>query len=255
MLGQAIAALEPISHRWLQHVWGYSDIHTRQKWMVVWPHLARLPENGLRLLDAGCGPGDWALELAARRPGWSVVGLDREEKSLQAAEAARRHLRLSNVSFVPSDFLDFQTAEPFDVVLSVCSAHYLVENGQGGELFQCIRTWLKSDGRLFLLGPRQVQEAPFVSWLPRPQWHSAFSFEDLSHLCQANELAIEILCGRIGPLGTLAKQLAWIGESRFRLLARGLYPLQWVLTSLDARARLRNRQSTMMWLLVARATD
>lgn len=48
------------------------------------------PEPGQRLLDAGCGGGDVARELAARvQPGGSVLALDSSATTIEAA--ARRH--------------------------------------------------------------------------------------------------------------------------------------------------------------------
>src|SRR5690348_7193228 len=117
MVGQATAAMEPAPRRWLQRVWGLPYIHARQDWSVAWPALAAMPREGIRLLDAGCGRGRWALELAARRPGWQVIGLDRDAAALRLAESARRKLRLDNLSFVQGDFVDFRSLPVFDVVL------------------------------------------------------------------------------------------------------------------------------------------
>ncbi len=255
MLGRATASLEGVPRRWLQYLWGYAEIHARQQWVAVWPHLARLPKTGVSLVDAGCGAGRWTLELAARRPGWRVVGVDLEQSHVQRAETARQKLGLSNVSFIHSDFLDYRPEERFDVVLSVASAHYLVEAGKGTELFRCFRSWLKPQGSLLLLGPRRVCEAPFVPWLAHPPWHPVFSRDEFFYLCSANELVVEGLDGRIGRLGTLAKQLSWTCTGSRRPLAIALYPFQWALSLIDAHVRLPSERSTLMWLLMAQRRE
>lgn len=252
MLGQATAVLEHGPRRWIQRLWGSPDIHTRQKWMEVWPHLARLPQEGVRLLDAGCSTGRWTLELAARRPGWSLVGVDREEASVSVAERDRQRLGLCNAAFITSDFLQFEPARPFDVVLSVMSAHYLAEQGAGGELFRRFRCWLRPGGRLILLAPRGIAEAPFISWLPHPAWRDVFIAEELRALCAESGLAVEELAGRIGRLGTLAKQLDWAVHKRHRVLFLPLYPLLCMLSSADRLLCRPGQRPTLTWRLVAR---
>ena len=253
MIGQATAALQPIPRRWLQRAWGMPYIPKRQDWAAMWPYLQQLPQEGVRLLDAGCGPGTWTLELAARRPGWSLLGLDMETP--RAAQADRERLGLSNVEFAQAGFLDFQPPARFDVVLSIYSAHYLFEADRGVELFQRFRSWLKPGGRLFLLGPRREEEIPFVSWLPRPNLEYVFSLADLSRACEASQLAIEVVHGCVGRLGTMAKQLDCMADGPFRrlLLLSGLYPLQWLLSALDAQVHIRDQRPAFGWLLVARA--
>jgi methylase of polypeptide subunit release factors len=99
MIGRSTAPLYPHRRRRVQEVWGIPDIHTRQKWMAVWPHLRRLPKTGLRFLDAGCGTGVWAMEIAARRPNWTVEGIDHDPAAIDQAETARARLGLANVKF------------------------------------------------------------------------------------------------------------------------------------------------------------
>ena len=253
MIGQATSLLAPRSRRWLQRVWGCPEIHTRQKWLAVWPSLARLPEKGIRLLDAGCGSGLWALELAARRPGWTIVGVDFSESAIRSAEEARQRLGLTNVAFLNADFIEFEPKQPFDAMLSVLSAHYLAEANQGEELFHRFRSWLKPDGRLFLLGPRRKGEAPLIPWLAQPPWHEVFSAQQLADLCSVSAFSVDSLRGYVGRLGTLAKQISWAAERRSALLAAGLYPLQWLMGSIGARTGSDSKQPTMLWLLIARA--
>lgn len=168
MIGRATARLEPLSRRWLVRLWGQPSIHTRQRWIAVWPCLAQLPAGPLDVLDAGCGVGAWSLELALRRRAWSITGVDRSEPSLEAAETARRQLAVENVVFVRSDFLDFRPPKQFDVVLSVASAHHLLQEGRGEELFQRFGSWLRPGGLLLLFAPRCRREVPWLRLLPPP---------------------------------------------------------------------------------------
>lgn len=253
MVGQATAAAEPAPRRWLQRVWGLPYIHARQDWSVVWPTLAAMPREGVRLLDAGCGRGRWALELAARRPGWQIVGLDRDAGALRIAESARRKLGLQNLSFVQADFADFRAPPAFDVVLSVCSAHYLAAAGGGNALFQCFAAALKPHGRLVLYAPRAAGEAPWLPFLPRPVWHDVFTAAQLRALCTANGFRVNRLEGELGRAGTVVKQIDILAAGRWRrlALAAGLYGVEYALAAWDRRRRNRPGSATLMWLLLA----
>jgi SAM-dependent methyltransferase len=255
MIGQATATLERVPRRWFQRFWGAPYIHTRQDWAVTWPRLAGLPPENLIVLDAGCGSGRWTLELAARRPAWFVIGLDREAEQLRLAEHRRRELGLGNAAFVRSEFEQFGASGAFDIVLSICSAHYLPAVGRGPELFRWFRRCLKPGGRLILYGPRRTTEAPFVSWLPGLVWHDVFSADQLSRLCQQGGLQVESLGGRLGPLGTAVKQLDhWVTHGRPRWAFRSiLYPIQLLCSRLDLLLLPADGQPSLMWLLVARA--
>ena len=102
----------------------FADLHFHQKWRIVWPHLARLPRGDVNMLDAGCGDGGWSLEITARRPAWSVTGIDRDSVAIDRAHSRCRTLGLSNVSFRSDDFVEFLPTRPVDHVLSICSTHY-----------------------------------------------------------------------------------------------------------------------------------
>src|SRR5690606_16771659 len=108
MIGSATATLDAWPRRTLVRLLGGSpDVGMRQRWDALWPSLASLPQSTLRVLDAGCGPGTWTLEIAARRPQWRVVGIDRIADSTAAAAHAARRLGIANAAFTCADFERF----------------------------------------------------------------------------------------------------------------------------------------------------
>ena len=252
LIGQATAPLYPPARRLLQRCWGTPNIDTRQKWVAVWPWLARLPQAGLRILDAGCGDGDWALEIALRRPRWSIVGIDRDEGCIATAAAAAATLARGDVRFEPADFLTYETVEGYDVVLSVASSHYAVESASGGALFRAFARWLKPGGTLVLYAPRRTIDVPAVGRLPPPfAPRDVLSAEDLQILSKFAGLEIEQLRGAVGSAGTLAKQIARAaGEG---VAARAVaYPLEVLLTGVDRMAcGLRAPRRSAYLLLIA----
>lgn len=250
MLGQALSKTQSFPRRWLYRLWGIPDINTRQKWSALWPYLRNL-NSPIRLLDAGCGTGSWALELAARNPDWTIVGVDRDSEAICSATRRKDALDLFNVSFLEEDFLTYQPSEPYDVVLSVASAHYLVADGKGEDLFAQFKAWLRPGGALLLLGPRCRDEVPSLGWLPLPtsKLRDVLSLSQIKTLCQSSELNIEHLWPVVFTLGTVSKQLNAVhGLTPF--LPSLLYPIEWGLSVLDRYIKL-DRSKSAYWVLVA----
>ncbi len=254
MIGRATASLAVPPRRWVLRLWGVPSIHTRQKWLAVWPHLAGLGTTGVRLLDAGCGDGSWSLELAARRPRWEVVGIDRDPVAIASAEAGLQRLGLPNVVFRRSDFLASEPELPFDVILSVASAHYLMAEGRGEELFRQFGAGLRPGGLLVMLAPRHRGEVPCLPLLPPPfRLRDVVSGDGLRGLCRTAGFEACAVIPVVGPLGTWAKQLA-MAVGRSRLLAGLTYPLLLLLSALDRLTPRSAARRSAGWVLVARRT-
>jgi SAM-dependent methyltransferase len=76
---------------------------------------------GMRVLDAGCGAGRHAIELAAL--GCSVTGVDLSARLLEIGlELARSRQAL--VNFVHTDVRDLRYEQMFDVALSLCEGAF-----------------------------------------------------------------------------------------------------------------------------------
>ena len=86
-------------------------------------HVGLLPPQimlaaGQKALDVGCGPGEWALEMAQYNPNSHIMGMDISQRMIAYATACARLRRLSNVEFTIADALEplpFPDAS-FDVV-------------------------------------------------------------------------------------------------------------------------------------------
>src|SRR5215469_15952383 len=67
--------------------------------------LAALPgiPDGTRILDLACGPGDWALDTAARYPTSEVVGVDISQAMIDYSRASAQIHKVSNISFKLAD--------------------------------------------------------------------------------------------------------------------------------------------------------
>ncbi len=102
------------------------------------------------VLDVGCGPGRYALALAARGA-MRVVGVDVSAPMIELARAeATRAQVASRCSFHASAYLDFPSVERFDVVVSTGYFDYLTEPDRhlGRMVAQC-------KGRIYATFPKR----------------------------------------------------------------------------------------------------
>lgn len=77
---------------------------------------------GMRVLDAGCGPGRHSLALAAL--GVEVVGVDLSEDFIALARAAADERGLDNVTFDVHDIRSLPFDTEFDAVVCLCQGGF-----------------------------------------------------------------------------------------------------------------------------------
>jgi SAM-dependent methyltransferase len=102
---------------------------------------------GARVLDAGCGPGRHALELAKR--GIRVVGVDASPHFVGLARAAAGDLP---VEFLEADIRALDYDREFDAVICLCQGGFGLLGGGEEELdaFHRLAASLRPGGRLAL---------------------------------------------------------------------------------------------------------
>lgn len=148
---QQTRVLEGTSTDWLL-------VHAAAKALEHRRMAAELPLlPGLRVLDAGCGPGIWTLLIAERvQPGGSVIGLDIDEANLAYGRslAAERTDLEAQVRFQVGSFeqLDFAEAT-FDVVLI---GNCLLYFRDPRPIIRELRRVLRPGGRLITRNPGGV---------------------------------------------------------------------------------------------------
>jgi len=123
-------------------------------------------EDGMELLDLGCGWGSLSFWLAERYPGSRVLALSnsRVQRAFIESELARRGI--SNLEVVTADANVFDTNRQFDRVLSV----EMLEHMRNYEaLLGRIASWLRPDGRLFVhvFTHRRFAYPYTTSWMAR----------------------------------------------------------------------------------------
>ncbi|MBA4865469.1 class I SAM-dependent methyltransferase [Streptomyces sp. PSKA54] len=83
-----------------------------------------LPRAAGRLLDLGCGSGEWLLRALDGRPGLRADGVDLAAASLESARAAaERDGTGDRLTLHHQDATKFTASHAYDLVLSVGAAH------------------------------------------------------------------------------------------------------------------------------------
>ena len=125
--------------RWLRatHTPAHARRTAERNAAFLLPHLA----PGMRLLDAGCGPGSITLGLAAAVAPGEVVGIDAAPEAIDAATAAAAQASQSNARFASGNVyaLPFEDGH-FDVVFMHAVLQHLNEPVAAlGEAFRVLR--------------------------------------------------------------------------------------------------------------------
>ncbi len=118
---------------------------------VLWPRRASL--QGLRVLDAGCGTGHVAVEIASRHPDVEVVGLDLSTASLaMARRRAERAGVTGNLTFQQGALEDLAALglgeRRFDYIVSSGVLHHLADPVAGA---RALSAHLAPDGAIGLM--------------------------------------------------------------------------------------------------------
>ncbi len=104
-------------------------------------------EDGMRVLDLGCGWGSLSLWIAARFPDTHVLAVSnsKPQREFILARAATRGL--GNLDVVTADVNHFSPDPRFDRVVSVEMFEHVRNHAL---LLSRITTWLETDGKLFV---------------------------------------------------------------------------------------------------------
>ena len=128
----------------------FRGIHRR-----VADDVAATAPEGATVLDAGCGSGRLAVEIARRRPDLLVHGVDLEAGMIEVAKQHAEQQKVADrVHFTVADLADLQLpADSVDMIVSTASLHHWVD---AGAVVASLGRVLRPDGRLWIYDFRLV---------------------------------------------------------------------------------------------------
>jgi cyclopropane-fatty-acyl-phospholipid synthase len=104
-------------------------------------------QDGMRVLDLGCGWGSLSLWVAEHYPNATVLGVSNSNGQREWIEAEAQRRGLTNLEIRTQDVNDFEPGATFDRVVSLEMFEHM---RNWAELLRRISTWLEPDGRLFV---------------------------------------------------------------------------------------------------------
>jgi cyclopropane-fatty-acyl-phospholipid synthase len=131
---------------------GQETLAEAEQWMLeLYAERAQL-EDGMRILDLGCGWGSLCTWLAQRYPNSQIVGLSNSHGQREFIENRAKERGLDNLSIhtgnvAEFDFSQEQLAGGFDRVLSIEMFEHMKNYGL---LLAKIARWMKPEAKLFV---------------------------------------------------------------------------------------------------------
>ncbi len=104
-------------------------------------------QDGMSVLELGCGWGSFSLWLAEQCPNCSITAVSNSSLQRHYIESVAAERGFKNLTVITQDINDFQATDKFDRVVSIEMFEHLW-NYQ--EILHRISTWLKPDGLMFL---------------------------------------------------------------------------------------------------------
>lgn len=104
-------------------------------------------ENGMAVLDLGCGWGSFSLWLAENFPKCRVVSVSNSNSQREHIERRAAAKGLTNLRVITRDINEFEAPLQFDRIVSI---EMLEHVRNYGELFRRAAGWLAEDGKMFV---------------------------------------------------------------------------------------------------------
>ncbi len=104
-------------------------------------------EDGMDILELGCGWGSLSLWMAERLPASRITAVSNSTSQKAFIDGIAAERGLDNIEVVTADMNDFDVDRTFDRVVSVEMFEHM-RNYR--ELLTRVRRWLRPDGRLFV---------------------------------------------------------------------------------------------------------
>ncbi|MBB5661856.1 cyclopropane-fatty-acyl-phospholipid synthase [Rhizobium leguminosarum] len=104
-------------------------------------------EDGMRILELGCGWGSLSLYLARKFPNARILSVSNSASQRSYILGVAKAHGLSNLDIITADMNQFETAQSFDRVVSVEMFEHM---SNWRALLHRVRGWIKPNGKLFL---------------------------------------------------------------------------------------------------------
>ncbi len=169
-----------------------------------------------RVLDAGCGTGDFSFFIAERYPNSTFYAYDINKKTLQQNTELQKKMGISNISFSNKNILTLDEQNVYDCIFSIGTLIYFSKQDTKNILLR-LTSALQNNGYLYLDLPQK--DFLEVRWFPTtwyPTYYTAQKQENSGDLYTFDEM--QMLLQEIGYTILLAnKSFSYPGKLAWEL--------------------------------------
>ena len=240
-------ARHPKLSRFIAKVFGYTNVGNYARSLAFRHAVNQLPLREMdRILDLGCGFGEYALMMAKALPQAQVTGLELHERKTdllreiaQRAEADNLTPHLGKIDTLPED-------QRFDLVYSVDVFEHILEHEMP---FAEVKGKLKPGGYLLVKMPSKEQRiiAPeswfgeHKVWLDEEHIGQVYELDDLKARFEREGYDVVYAAYSDGWMARLGWELSYFGHKIGPALQLAVLPLSKLLVRLDHQVGARKR--------------
>jgi SAM-dependent methyltransferase len=107
-------------------------------------------QDGIQVLDAGSGFGQYSFYVGRKHKNWNILGVDVKHEQIQDCSQFFRKIGYDHVRFEYADLTGFREENRYDLVLSVDVMEHISEDVK---VFQNLCASMKSGGMLLISTP------------------------------------------------------------------------------------------------------
>ncbi|MDP2924114.1 MAG: class I SAM-dependent methyltransferase [Candidatus Omnitrophota bacterium] len=193
----------------------------------------------MRVLDAGCGLGEYAFYIAEKYPYSYVTGVDINECKIKKCLYVKKFSKLTNIDFKMLDLRQLEVKEEHDFICANDVLEHIKENKQ--VLYNFYRA-LRPGGWLYIRIPIAIQKRIFKEkylksynqWAKNEHVGQHYNYVSLSNDLQEIGFSIVFFSYTDGFWGRLAFELTHIIKEKNKLLYAIFVPFLKTLVRLDS---------------------
>ncbi|MGH7514226.1 MAG: class I SAM-dependent methyltransferase [Gemmatimonadales bacterium] len=182
-----------------------------------------------RILDAGCGPGVFTMELAKRHPQAEVLGIDIDKIAIDRAEMIAAKAGIRNCRFSTGDVTALGFREQFDLVVSVDNLEHIQDDVTA---LRNLNNALAPGGLLVLHTPGYYRRWPVfrrrVNFNVPGHVRPGYLTEELAGKLTAAGFDVRTMASTYGMLETVTNNVSYCitgAERKHKVLYAAVLPL------------------------------
>lgn len=208
-----------------------------------------------QVLDAGCGPGQFAFYLAGKYPLANFTGYDFSKEDIDKCVQSKGALGLKNAEFKELNLFKLNQKEKFDLIYSIDVLEHIVGNMK---VIENLDRALKKGGLLYIAMPNEKDHRfllpdkyhqQYVEWSSNEHVGDQYRVEELAVILEALGYGILVAKPTFGFWGKLAWELDMIIEEK-KNLKRLLLPFLLLWCYLDTI--WKNGENSYALLVIAK---